>query len=93
MRYLDVFLIKFKITFLIFQIPALKFVKLKNFKQKQKRINLPTNMPYLAIFFGRIFKRVLSYLKTAPSNLSNCKILQKYKTENTQKCVVWMFFW
>ena len=28
-------------------------------------------------FCGRILKMLLSYLKSAPSNLSNCKILQK----------------
>ena len=30
-------------------------------------------------FWGRILKILLSYLKSAPSNLSNCKILRKNK--------------
>ena len=35
-------------------------------------------MPYLGIF-RLYFKKLLSYLISAPSNLSNCKILQRKK--------------
>ena len=35
-----------------------------------------TIMPYLGIL-GLEFKKLLSYMKSAPSNLSNCKISQK----------------
>ena len=65
-------------NYLIFEIKALKFVKLKTFKKKQKGINLRPNMPYLSTFWWN-FKKVLSYLKTAPSNLSNSKPFRKKK--------------
>ena len=39
-------------------------------------------MPYLSIFGLELFKQMLSYLKSAPSSLCNCKILQK-----KQKCL------
>ena len=34
-------------------------------------------MPYLGVFFDWNLKRILSYMKSAPSNLSNCKISRK----------------
>ena len=36
-------------------------------------------MPYLGTFGVEIFKKLLWYLKSAPSDLSNSKILQKNK--------------
>ena len=36
-------------------------------------------MPYLGIFELEFKKKLLSYLKSAPSNLSNCKISQEKK--------------
>ena len=49
-----------------------------------KCLNLGPKMPYLVFFFGeaRIFKKLFSYLKSATSNLSNWKILQKKKCLN-----------
>ena len=41
-----------------------------------------TEMPYLGIFGLEFFIKLLSYLKLAPSNLSNNKILQE-----KQKCL------
>ena len=41
--------------------------------------------PYLGTFALEFFKKLLSYLKSAPSNLSNCEISQK-KNEK-QKCL------
>ena len=41
-------------------------------------------MPYLGIF-DRNLKRILSYLKSAPSNLSNCKISGKNKNHGLLK--------
>ena len=34
-------------------------------------------MPYLGVFFDWNLKTILSYMKSAPSNLSNCKISRK----------------
>ena len=44
-------------------------------------------------FRARILKKLLSYLKSAPSNLSNCKILRKTKNAQIwdQKCLIWVF--
>ena len=44
------------------------------------RISKLWNQKYLIwVFLGKNLKKLLSYLKLAPSNLSNCKILQKNK--------------
>ena len=37
------------------------------------------NMPYMGIFGARILRKLLSYLKSAPSNLSICKFSRKNK--------------
>ena len=60
-------------------------------------------MPYLGIFdqkfliwvfCARILKILLSYLKSAPSNLSNCKILRKKKqTKFETKNALYGLFW
>ena len=45
--------------------------------------------------FGYIWARILkNYLKSEPSNLSNCKILRKNKNASIwdQKCLIWVFF-
>ena len=44
-------------------------------------------------FWARILKILLSYLKSAPSNLGNCKILRKNKNTKIwdQKCLIWVF--
>ena len=52
------------------------------FTKKQKCLNLGPKMPDLCIFELE-FETIFSYLKSAPSNLSNCKISQK----KTQKCL------
>ena len=53
----------------IFEISTLEFVELQTFEKKQKCLNLGPKMPYLSIFEWN--------LKSAPSNLSNCKISRK----------------
>ena len=55
------------------------------FCKKQKLLNLGQKKPYLGTFALEFFKKLLSYLKSAPSNLSNCEISQK-KNEK-QKCL------
>ena len=45
-------------------------------------------------FFRLTFKKLLTYLKSELTNLSNCKISEK-KNKNTliwdQKCLIWVF--
>ena len=53
---------------------------MKNFAEKEKCPNLGPKIPYLGIF-GLEFQ-TMSYLKSAPSNLSNGKTFQK-----KQKCL------
>ena len=48
------------------------------FCKKQKCLNLGPKMLIL-VFLGWNLKTIMSYLKPAPSNLSNCKVLWKNK--------------
>ena len=50
-------------------------------------------MPYLGIFGQEFKKKLLSYLKSAPSNLAICKISRKNKNAKIwkQKCLIWVF--
>ena len=68
----------FKKAFVIFEVNTLKFVQNQNFgkKIKQKWLNLRPKMSYLD-FLGQNFKEVWQYFKSAPSNLSYCKISRK----------------
>ena len=65
----------FKKTIVISKISILKFVYSQNFTKKQKCL--------IYVFLGWNLKAILSYLKSAFSNLSNCNISQKKK----QKCL------
>ena len=56
----------------MFGISTLKFVKKKNIVQNKKTSNMEPKMPYLCLV-GFKFEKVLSYLKSAPSNLSKCQ--------------------
>ena len=70
--------LQFESTIVIFEISVLEFVLLQSLVQKQKSLNLVPKMPYFD-FLGWNLKIILSYLKSAPSNLSNCKISRKNK--------------
>ena len=59
-----------------------------DFAKKQKCLYLRSKMSYLSIFDRKClimvflssnFKKLMSYLKSAPSNLSNCKVLRRNK--------------
>ena len=58
-----------------------KLVYLQNFTKKQKCLNLGTKMPDLGIFWLKFEKNTAKSApsKPAPSNVSNCKILQVNK--------------
>ena len=51
-------------------------------------------VPYFGYFWARILKKLLSYLKWLPSNLSICKISRKNKNAKIwdQKCLILVFF-
>ena len=59
-------------------ISTLKIFQLQNVAKEQKRL-ICDQKCILCFFLGKILQKLLSYLKSAPSNLSHCKILQKYK--------------
>ena len=83
---------KFRKTIVIFEISTLKFVSLKNFTEKQKCLNL--GQKYLIyVFLDWNLKTILSYLKSTPSNLSNCKISRENKNACIwdQRCFIWVF--
>ena len=82
-----IFGLEFENNFVIFEINLLKIVSLQNLAQKIKILHMVPKMAYLVGFFtkngtfwpflGKIVKNVLPYLKSAPSNLSVCKISRK----------------
>ena len=78
MPYLSIFRREFKKNIVIFEISTLEFVLLQNFEKKQKCLNLGPKIPYLGILELK-FKKLLSYLKLAPLNLSSCKISRNNK--------------
>ena len=61
--------LEFENKIVILEISTLKFVKLQNFLKKEKNLNLGPKIRYLGIF-GLDFKKLLSYMKSAPSNFS-----------------------
>ena len=82
---MSIFGLEFENDIVIFEISTLEFVYLKNFVKKQKCL--------IWVFLGSNFKELLSYLKSAPSNLSNCNI--SWKNENAEiwyrKYLIWVF--
>ena len=50
MHNLGTFELELENNFVIFEISSLEFVLLENFKEKQKRLNLESKMPYLGYF-------------------------------------------
>ena len=81
---LCIFGLEFENNMVIFEISILEFTLLQDFAEKQKYLNLLPKTPYLGIFaknailgyfWADVSKMLLSFLKSAPSNLSNCKIL------------------
>ena len=84
MPYLGVFGREFSKNIVIFEISTFELVKLQNFVKKKKCLNLGPKIPILSIFDQKCFiwvflgkkfkKKLLSYLKSVPLSLSNCKI-------------------
>ena len=72
-RFGDIFGLEFEKQIVIFEISTLEFIYLQNFVKKRKCLNLGPKIPYLGIFRLE-FESILSYTKSAPSNLANRKI-------------------
>ena len=76
-----------------FEISTLKFVKLKNLV-KRKLLKLLTKNALFGYFLDWIFKKLLSYFKSAHSNFSDFKILRQTNTKRIQsrtKYFIWVF--
>ena len=78
MSYFVIFGPEFLETIVAFEISTLIFVKFNNFS---KIASIWNKKCLLWFFLGKSFKPLLSYLKSAPSNLPNYKILQKNKSD------------
>ena len=80
MANLRIFGLEFDNIIAMFQISVFEFVLLQSLLQKLKSLNLGPKMPYFGTF-GLEFekKKLLLYLKSAPSNLSDCKFREKTK--------------
>ena len=65
---------QFRKTILIFKIGALRFALLQNLVQKIKSLLFGTKNARFGTKNAKFESARLSYLKSAPSNLSNCKI-------------------
>ena len=75
--------LEFENIIVMFQISVLEFVLLESVVQKLKSLNLGPKMPYFGIFGLELEKIVifekLPDLKSALSNLPNCKFHEKSK--------------
>ena len=71
----------FRKTIVIFEISSLKWVYLQNFTKKKKKKNayIWDQKCLIWIFLDWNLKTILSYLKSAPSNLSNFETTRKNK--------------
>ena len=58
-----------------------RFFQMQSFVENKNSSNLGPKMSYLGIFKQEL-KKLLSYLKSAPSNLSNCNVYLKFGTKD-----------
>ena len=67
--------------------------QIKTFHEIMKKTKFGTKNALFRYFWARIFKKLLSYLTSAPSNLSICKILRKNNFVYIwdKKCLIWAF--
>ena len=68
---------RFLKTTVVFKISILTFFYLLNFVKKKKMPKFGTKNAFFGYFWARILKKLLSYLKSASSHLSICKIPRK----------------
>ena len=91
---LGIFGLEFEKSIVIFQISVLEFVLLQSLVQKSSSLNLGPKMR-VRVLLGWNLKIILSYLKSAPWNLSDCKISWK-KTKMLKlgtKNALFGYFW
>ena len=69
MPYLGIFGLEFEENIVRFEIKSLEFVLQQSLVQKQKSLNLVPKMR-IRLFLGCNLKIILSYLKSAPLNLT-----------------------
>ena len=67
MLYLCILGLEFENYIVIIEVSPLKIY------EKMKMLKFATRNDLFGYFWGRILKKLLSYLKSAPSNLSNCE--------------------
>ena len=79
MPYLGIFGLGFEKNYVIFETSTFEFAKIKSFMLKKKKEKQRTNSVLFGIFFNWNFKKLLSYLKSAPSNLPKCNVSCKPK--------------
>ena len=65
------------------------------FREKTKLPKFRTKDAFIWVFLGQNFEKLLSYFKSAPSNLCNCKILLKNKNRQIweNKNPLFRYFW
>ena len=93
----EYFRFKFEKANFIYEINALEFIQLPKIEQNNNDNSNNENGYFWgsSVFLGQNFEKLLSYLKSAPSNLSNCRISQKkpkmpkFGTKN----VLFGYFW
>ena len=76
--YLSIFRLKFEKEAIVTFEATSDFSKRESFVQNSKSLNLGPILFYLSVL-GRNFKKLFSYLKSKPSNLSDCRIFRKNK--------------
>ena len=95
MSYLGFFGLEFEKSSAIFEISSLKFVNLQHFVKKIMS-KFGTKNALLGIFGLEFEEKLLSYLKSALSNLSNCKISRKKRSKISKfgtKNALIEYFW
>ena len=95
LSYLGFFGLEFEKPSAIFEISSLKFVNLQHFVKKIMS-KFGTKNALLGIFGLEFEEKLLSYLKSALSNLSNCKISRKKRSKMSKfgtKNALFEYFW
>ena len=89
---MHIFGLEFENIIAMFQNSILEFVLLQSLVQKEKSLNFGPKNALFWNFWAGIWKK--SYLKSAPSNLSNCKFREKRKIPKYGTKNVWFgYFW
>ena len=77
MPHLGIFGLEFENSIVIFKITRVCLAA--KFRERMKIPTFGTRNALFGYFWSRIFKKLLLYLKSAPSNFSNSRVLRKNK--------------